>query len=38
LTEATKYWNIKVNLVPSRTDSKARVVVVHALERRAAAK
>ena len=37
LTEATKYWNIKVNLAPSRTDSKARVVVVHALERRAAA-
>jgi 16S rRNA (guanine527-N7)-methyltransferase len=38
LTEATKYWNIKVNLAPSRTDSKGRVVVVHALERRAAAK
>ena len=37
LTEATKYWNIKVNLVPSRTDSKGRVVVVHTLERRAAA-
>ncbi len=37
LTEASKYWNIKVNLAPSRTDSKARVVVVHALERRAAA-
>ena len=37
LTEATKYWNIKVNLAPSRTDSKARVVVVQALERRAAA-
>ncbi len=37
LTEATKYWNIKVNLAPSRTDSKARVVVVHTLERRAAA-
>ena len=37
LTEATKYWNIKVNLAPSRTDSKGRVVVVHALERRAAA-
>ena len=37
LTEATKYWNIKVNLAPSRTDSKGRIVVVHALERRAAA-
>jgi len=37
LTEATKYWNIKVNLAPSRTDSKGRVVVVQALERRAAA-
>ena len=30
LTEATKYWNIKVNLVPSRTDSKGRIVVVRA--------
>lgn len=38
LTEATKYWNIKVNLAPSRTDSKGRIVVVQALERRAAAK
>ena len=38
LTEATKYWNIKVNLVPSRTDSRGRVVVVQALERRAATK
>jgi hypothetical protein len=37
LTEATKYWNIKVNLAPSRTDSKGRIVVVRALERRAAA-
>jgi 16S rRNA (guanine527-N7)-methyltransferase len=37
LTEATKYWNIKVNLAPSRTDSKGRVVVVRALERRVAA-
>ena len=34
LTEAAKYWNIKVNLVPSRTNSKGRIVVVHALERR----
>lgn len=38
LTEATKYWNIKVNLAPSRTESKSRIVVVQALERRAAAK
>jgi 16S rRNA (guanine527-N7)-methyltransferase len=37
LTEATKYWNIKVNLAPSRTDPKGRVVVVQALERRATA-
>ena len=37
LTEATKYWNIKVNLAPSRTDPKSRVVVIQALERRAAA-
>ena len=37
LTEATKYWNIKVNLAPSRTDPKGRVVVVQALERRAKA-
>jgi len=36
LTEATKYWNIKVNLAPSCTDSKGRIVVVRALERRAA--
>ena len=34
LTEAAKYWTIKVNLVPSRTDSKGRIVVVHAVERR----
>jgi 16S rRNA (guanine527-N7)-methyltransferase len=37
LTEATKYWNIKVNLAPSRTDSKGRVVVVQKLERRTVA-
>lgn len=34
LTQATKYWNIKVNLAPSRTDPRARVVVVKALARR----
>jgi 16S rRNA (guanine527-N7)-methyltransferase len=32
LTAATKYWNIKVNLAPSRTDPKGRIVVVQALE------
>jgi 16S rRNA (guanine527-N7)-methyltransferase len=37
LTDATQSWNIKVNLVPSRTDSQGHVVMVHALERRAAA-
>src|SRR5215475_5432958 len=34
LTHATKYWNIDYNLVPSRTDSLARIVVVRALGRR----
>jgi 16S rRNA (guanine527-N7)-methyltransferase len=34
LTEATRYWNIKVNLVPSRTDSHGRIVVVREPERR----
>jgi 16S rRNA (guanine527-N7)-methyltransferase len=38
LTEATRYWNVKVNLASSRTDPKGRVVVVQSLERRAAAK
>jgi 16S rRNA (guanine527-N7)-methyltransferase len=37
LTEATKYWNIKVNLAPSRTDPKGRIVVIQELERRAVA-
>lgn len=31
LTEAAKYWNIEGSLVPSRTDQKARIVVVHGL-------
>jgi 16S rRNA (guanine527-N7)-methyltransferase len=35
LTEAAKYWTINANLVPSRTDSKARIVVVRAIVRRA---
>jgi 16S rRNA (guanine527-N7)-methyltransferase len=34
LTEASKYWNIGVNLVPSRTDPKGRIVVVRSLQRR----
>jgi 16S rRNA (guanine527-N7)-methyltransferase len=34
LTQATKYWNIDYTLAPSRTDSLARIVVVHGLERR----
>jgi 16S rRNA (guanine527-N7)-methyltransferase len=38
LTEATKYWNINADLAPSRTDSQGRIVLVRALERRAAAR
>jgi 16S rRNA (guanine527-N7)-methyltransferase len=34
LTEAAKYWNVNYNLVPSRTDSLARIVVVRGLDRR----
>jgi 16S rRNA (guanine527-N7)-methyltransferase len=33
LTHAAKYWNIDYNLVPSRTDSLARIVVVRGLDR-----
>ena len=33
LTEATKSWNIAADLVPSLTDSKARIVVVRRAER-----
>ncbi|MFZ3352395.1 MAG: 16S rRNA (guanine(527)-N(7))-methyltransferase RsmG [Xanthobacteraceae bacterium] len=32
LTEATKYWRLETTLVPSRTDSNARVVVVRGAE------
>jgi 16S rRNA (guanine527-N7)-methyltransferase len=32
LTEASRYWNIAADLVPSRTDPKARIVVIRALE------
>ena len=31
LTEAAKYWRVEATLVPSRTDPKARVVVVRGL-------
>ena len=34
LTEASRYWNIAADLVPSQTDPKARIVVIRALERR----
>jgi 16S rRNA (guanine527-N7)-methyltransferase len=33
LTHAAKYWNIDYTLVPSRTDSLARIVVVRGLDR-----
>jgi 16S rRNA (guanine527-N7)-methyltransferase len=33
LGEACKSWNIKVNLVPSRTDPAGRIVVIRNLER-----
>jgi 16S rRNA (guanine527-N7)-methyltransferase len=32
LTEAAKYWKIQASLVLSRTDPKARIVVVRGLE------
>jgi 16S rRNA (guanine527-N7)-methyltransferase len=31
LTEASKYWNMTADLVPSRTDSKARIIIIRAL-------
>jgi 16S rRNA (guanine527-N7)-methyltransferase len=34
LTDADKCWNIKTDLATSRTDSRGRIVVVRALERR----
>jgi 16S rRNA (guanine527-N7)-methyltransferase len=34
LTQAAKSWNIDYTLVPSRTDSLARIIVVRGLERR----
>lgn len=38
LTLASKYWNIEAETVPSRTDTRGRIVVVHALSPRARAK
>jgi 16S rRNA (guanine527-N7)-methyltransferase len=35
LTKSTRYWKIGADLVPSRTDPRARIGVVRALERRA---
>ena len=32
LTQAAKYWNIQASLIPSRTDPKARIVVVRGIE------
>jgi len=34
LTQASRYWNIAADLVPSQTEPKARIVVISALERR----
>jgi 16S rRNA (guanine527-N7)-methyltransferase len=36
LTEATRYWKLTADLVPSRTEAKARIVRVRAAERRPA--
>jgi 16S rRNA (guanine527-N7)-methyltransferase len=36
LTESSKYWTMNPTLVPSRTDSKGRIVIVRALQRLAA--
>jgi 16S rRNA (guanine527-N7)-methyltransferase len=33
LTEASKYWNISADLVPSKTDASGRIVVVRHVER-----
>jgi 16S rRNA (guanine527-N7)-methyltransferase len=34
LTEASKYWKMTTDLVPSRTEPKARIVIIRALEPR----
>jgi 16S rRNA (guanine527-N7)-methyltransferase len=33
LTEAAKCWSIQASLMPSRTDAKARIVVIKGIER-----
>lgn len=35
LTEAAEYWNIQASLAVSRTDPKARIIVLRAVERKA---
>jgi 16S rRNA (guanine527-N7)-methyltransferase len=35
LTEATKHWNIEAESVPSKTNKTGRILIVHALTRRA---
>jgi 16S rRNA (guanine527-N7)-methyltransferase len=32
LTEATKYWNIERSIVPSKTDTRGRIVIVYKLK------
>ncbi len=34
LTEASKYWNIQAELVPSTTDPRGRIVVLHRAKKR----
>jgi 16S rRNA (guanine527-N7)-methyltransferase len=34
LTEATKYWTIQADLIPSKTSASGRVLIVHGLSRR----
>jgi 16S rRNA (guanine527-N7)-methyltransferase len=34
LTEATKYWNIEAEIVPSKTSLSGRILIVHGLSRR----
>jgi hypothetical protein len=33
LTQASRYWRIASQLVPSKTDSAGRIMIVSALER-----
>jgi 16S rRNA (guanine527-N7)-methyltransferase len=34
LTDATKYWNIEAEIVPSKTSPSGRILIVHGLSRR----